>query len=132
MMKLKHNPSFPVPEFCRAACVEVGIARPVQPNVAAGRAVEGAEQVQQGALPASDARRSRRTRRAALRRRRPQDLEHLSIAAREHAPDRLGRQERVHRTGSRSPALAERPARWDTTAPGCDHDARRDNRQRVE
>src|SRR5258705_12753496 len=97
MMKLKHKSQPSVPEFCRAACVEVGIARPVQPDVAAGRAVECAEQMQQGALP--------RPRRPDDRDElaaphfdvdAPQDLEHLSITAREHAPDRLGRQERVH------------------------------------
>src|SRR5258706_2989900 len=97
MMKLKHKPQLSVPEFCRAACVEIGIARPVQPDVAAGRAVECAEQMQQGALP-----RSRRTDdRDELAAPHfdidaPEDLEHLSIAAREHTPDRLGRQERVH------------------------------------
>src|SRR5205814_2237936 len=97
MMKLKHKPQLSVPEVCRAACVEVGIARPVQPDVAAGRAVECAEQMQQGALPRSR-RPDDRDELAAphFDVDAPQDLEHLSIAAREHAPDRLGRQERVH------------------------------------
>src|SRR6267142_1497776 len=97
MMKLKHKSQLSVPEFCRAACIEVGIARPVQPDVAAGRAVECAEQMQQGALPRAR-RPDDRDELAAphFDVHAPQDLEHLSVAAREHAPDRLGRQERVH------------------------------------
>src|SRR5258705_11341192 len=97
MMKLKHKSQLSVPEFCRAACVEVGIARPVQPDVAAGRAVECAEQMQQGALPRAR-RPDDRDELAAphFDVHAPQDLEHLSVAAREHAPDRLRRQERGH------------------------------------
>src|SRR2546425_3935336 len=97
MMKLKHKPELPVPEFRRAPGIEVGIPRPVQPDVSPGRAVERPQQMQQRALPRS---------------RRPddrdelaashfdvdasQDLEQLPVAAREHTPDRLAREERVH------------------------------------
>src|SRR5258705_3771414 len=96
-MKLKHKSQLSVPEFCRAACVEVGIARPVQPDVTAGRAVECAEQMQQGTLPRSR-RPDDRDELAAphFDVDAPQDLEQLSIAAREDPPDRLGCQQLVH------------------------------------
>ena len=97
MMKLKHKPELAVPEFRCAPRIEVGIARPVQPDVSGGWAVERAEQMQQRALP--------RSRRSDDRDKltaphfdvdTSQDLEQLSIAAREHAPDRFGHEERVH------------------------------------
>src|SRR5437899_9182862 len=43
MMKLKHKPELAVPELRRAPRIEVGIARPVQPDVSGGWAVERAE-----------------------------------------------------------------------------------------
>src|SRR3989442_14417666 len=97
MMKLKHKPQLPVPDFRRAPRIEVGIARPFQPDVSGGWAVECAEQMQQRALP--------RSRRPDDRDElapshfdvdAPQDLEQLAIAAREHAPDRFGYEEGVH------------------------------------
>ena len=96
-MKLKHKPQLPVPEFRRAARIQVGIARPIQPDVSAGRAVEGPEQMQQRALPRSR-RPDDRDELAAphFDVDAPQDLEQLSVAAREHPPDRLPREERVH------------------------------------
>jgi len=52
-MKLKHKPELPVPEFRRARAIEVGIARPVQPDVPRSEC-EGSEQMQERALPAPD------------------------------------------------------------------------------
>src|SRR5882724_591552 len=96
-MKLKHKPELPVPEFRRAPRVEVGVPRPVQPDVSIRRSVESAEQVEQRALPGS--RRADDCDELAAPHvdiYAPQDLEQLPISAREHAPDRFAREQRVH------------------------------------
>src|SRR5712671_1625782 len=97
MMKLKHKPELPVPELRRAPRIEVSIARAVEPDVSAGRAVERAEEMQQRALPRSrcpDDRDKFAT--PDLDVDAPQDLEQLAIASREHASDRSRREQRVH------------------------------------
>src|SRR5258705_205391 len=97
MMELEDESHLPVPELGGGAGVEVGVARAVEPDVAAARRVEGAEQVQQGALP--------RPRGADDGDELPaphveidaaQDLEGLAVAAGVDLPDRPGLEQGVH------------------------------------
>src|SRR5206468_5326294 len=97
MMKLEHKAELPVPELRRAARIEIGIARAIQPNVSRRRTVQRPQEVQQRALPSA--------RRADDGDELPashldvdagQDLQQLSVAAREDAPDCPAHEERVH------------------------------------
>src|SRR6266480_4988276 len=97
MMKLEHKSQLSVPELRRATHVEIGVARAVQPDVSGRRTVECAQEMQQRTL--ARARRSDdRYELAApdLHVDATQDLEELPVAAREHPPDRLRHDERVH------------------------------------
>src|SRR6267142_5521196 len=96
-MKLEHKSELAVPELRRAAGLEVGIARAVEPDIAGSRAVQRTEQMQQRALPGAGSADDRDELAAPdLDIDAAQDLEHLPIAAREDPADRLGCEERVH------------------------------------
>src|SRR5213075_750793 len=97
MMKLEHESQFSVPELRRTPGVEVGVTRPIQPDVPGRRTVERAQQMQQGALPRPRRADDRHELAAAhLHVDAPEDLEQMSVAAREHAANRLGRKQRIH------------------------------------
>ncbi len=97
MVELEDESDLPVAELSRGAAIEIGVARAVEPDVAAARRVEGAKQVQQRALPRpggaddGDELAAPHVEVDAA-----QHLEGLAVAARVDLPDRPGLEQRVH------------------------------------
>jgi len=97
VVELKDEPQLAVAELGQRDRVQIGVAAAVQPDIPAAGAIEGAEQVQQGAFP---------------RARRPHHREHLAavhvhvhpaehlerpfVAAAEHLPKPARFDQRVH------------------------------------
>src|SRR2546426_8487524 len=110
MVELKDKPQLAVPQLGELVGIQVGVARAVEPDVPARRAVECAQQVQQRALAGSRSAHDRYELSAVhLELHAAQHFERLAVAAREHLPDRPAFQQRAH---SYTSSARVRTGRW--------------------
>src|SRR5256885_13402820 len=113
MMELKDEPQLVVPELGQLVPVQVGVARAVEPNVPARRAVERPEQMQQRTLARAGGAYDRHEFAAVdLQLHAAQHFQRLAVAAREHLADPPAFDQRAHSkriavTGSRRDAWTE-------------------------
>src|SRR2546428_2109946 len=106
MMELEDKAQLPVPQLRQGGGVQVGIARAVQPDIAAGGPIQRPEQMQQRALPRpGGAHAGDKLTAVDLELHGAQHLERLPVAARKHLADppgfeQGGHSQRIAVTGS--------------------------------
>jgi len=97
MMELKDEAQLGVPQLGQGVGVQVGVAGAVEPDIAAGGPVQGAEQMQQRALPGSGrADDGNELAAVHLELHRAQHFERLPVAAGEHLAHAASLEQRGH------------------------------------